>query len=114
MKRLDVLLMAAGAAAWWWRKRAASGDNNEAASWSSPETGSAPAAASEEPPKLGGEVDPELLEILACPLDKQPVSRQGNYLVCSACQRHYPIREGIPVMLIDEALTPEQAAATPG
>jgi uncharacterized protein YbaR (Trm112 family) len=55
-----------------------------------------------------------LLAILACPLDKQPVSRQGNYLVCQQCQRHYPIREGIPVMLIDEALTPEQAAATPG
>ncbi len=27
------------------------------------------------------------------------------------CQRHYPIRDGIPVMLIDEALTPEQAAS---
>ena len=65
-----------------------------------------------EPPKLGGDVDPELLAILACPLDKQPVTRQGNYLVCQECQRHYPIREGIPVMLIDEALTPEQAALT--
>jgi len=112
MKRLAVLLMAAGAAAWWWRKRSAGGD--DAAGWSTPESATAPAAEPEEPPKLGGEVDPELLEILACPLDKQPVSRQGDYLVCSACQRHYPIREGIPVMLIDEALSPEQAAATPG
>ena len=59
----------------------------------------------------GGDVDPELLAILACPLDKHPVTRQGNYLVCGECQRHYPIRDGIPVMLIDEALTPEQAAA---
>ncbi len=58
-------------------------------------------------------VDPELLEILACPLDKQPVTREGNYIVCSECKRHYPIRDGIPVMLIDEALTPEQAAAQP-
>ena len=41
----------------------------------------------------------------------KPVSRQGNYLVCQACQRHYPIRDGIPVMLIDEALTREQAEA---
>ena len=63
--------------------------------------------------RLGGDVDPELLAILACPLDKQAVSRQGNYLVCQECQRHYPIRDGIPVMLIDEALTPEQAAAAP-
>ena len=33
--------------------------------------------------------------------------------MCQECQRHYPIRDGIPVMLIDEALTPEQAAAAP-
>jgi uncharacterized protein YbaR (Trm112 family) len=106
VKRLLVLLLAGGAAAWWWRRR--SGSSATEGAWSS-----APAADS-EPPKLGGEVDPELLAILACPLDKQPVSRQGNYLVCQACQRHYPIRDGIPVMLIDEALTPEQAAAAPG
>jgi uncharacterized protein YbaR (Trm112 family) len=54
-----------------------------------------------------------LLAILACPLDKHAVTREGNYLVCGECQRHYPIRDGIPVMLIDEALTPEQAAAAP-
>ena len=107
MKRLLLVLVALGGAAFWWRRRASAGD---AEGWSSaaatPET---PA----EPPKLGGEVAPELLAILACPLDKQPVTRQGNYLVCQECQRHYPIRDGIPVMLIDEALTPEQAAAAP-
>ena len=105
MKRLVVLLLAAGGAAWWWRRRAS--DRGEA--WSSAAVAETPT----EPPKLGGEVDPELLAILACPLDKQPVTRQGNYLVCQECQRHYPIRDGIPVMLIDEALTPEQAAAAP-
>ena len=105
MKRLVVLLIAASGAFFWWRRRSGS---------SSPDTWSAAAEPTPmNPPKLGGEVDPELLAILACPLDKQPVSRQGNYLVCQECQRHYPIREGIPVMLIDEALTPEQAAATP-
>jgi uncharacterized protein YbaR (Trm112 family) len=105
MKRLLMVLLAAGGAMLWWRSR------------SSPEPESfAPAGASAEamePPKLGGDVDAELLAILACPLDKKPVTRVGNYLVCSECQRHYPIREGIPVMLIDEALTPEQAAAAP-
>ncbi|MBI2755987.1 MAG: Trm112 family protein [Chloroflexi bacterium] len=65
------------------------------------------------PPKLGGEVAQELLDILACPDDKEPVKREGNYLVCARCHRHYPIRDGIPVMLIDEALTAEQAAAQP-
>jgi uncharacterized protein YbaR (Trm112 family) len=107
MKRLIVMLLAVGGAAWWWRRRSA----GEADTWAS-----APEHATEtpsEPPKLGGDVDPELLAILACPLDKQSVTRQGNYLVCQECQRHYPIRDGIPVMLIDEALTPEQAAAAP-
>ena len=106
MKRLLVLLVALGGAAFWWRRRSSGGG---AAAWSAAPAPQTPS----EPPRLGGEVDPELLAILACPLDKQPVTRQGNYLVCQECQRHYPIRDGIPVMLIDEALTPEQAAAAP-
>ena len=106
MKRLLVLLVAVGGAAFWWRRRSSGGGATAWSSAAAPETTS-------EPPRLGGEVDPELLAILACPLDKQPVTRQGNYLVCQECQRHYPIRDGIPVMLIDEALTPEQAAAAP-
>ncbi|MBV9545282.1 MAG: Trm112 family protein [Chloroflexi bacterium] len=105
MKRLLLVALAAGGALLWWRSRAAP-DEDAGAFSATPDVPT-------EPPKLGGEVDVELLAILACPLDKQPVSRQGNYLVCQQCQRHYPIREGIPVMLIDEALTPEQAAANP-
>jgi len=107
MKRLLVVLLAAGGAALWWRRRS-SGSADE--TWSAPAPSMSTAVPS-GPPKLGGDVDPELLAILACPLDKQPVKREGNYLVCQECQRHYPIRDGIPVMLIDEALTPEQAAA---
>lgn len=103
MKRLILVLLAAGGAALWWKNRS----SNSTESWGSPATPDTP----QDPPKLGGDVDPELLAILACPLDKQPVTRQGNYLVCQECQRHYPIRDGIPVMLIDEALTPEQAAS---
>jgi uncharacterized protein YbaR (Trm112 family) len=54
-------------------------------------------------------VDKELLEILACPKCKQPVEerkREGaEFLVCTAadCRLAYPIRDDIPVMLIDEA-----------
>ena len=108
MKRLILLLLAAGGGVLWWRSRS---DRQPAEPWATEASTAVGPATSSEPPKLGGEIDPELLAILACPLDKQPVSRQGNYLVCQECQRHYPIRDGIPVMLIDEALTPEQAAA---
>ena len=112
MKRLFVLALAAGGAALWWRSR------RSAPTQETPETLAATSTSTStptpsDPPKLGGDVDPELLAILACPLDKQPVKREGNYLVCQECQRHYPIRDGIPVMLIDEALTPEQAASAP-
>jgi len=51
-------------------------------------------------------VDEELLKILACPLDKAPVELRGDRIVCTRCGRRYPIRDGIPVMLIDEAELP--------
>jgi len=48
----------------------------------------------------------ELLEILACPKCKGDIflTRAGDGLICKACCLVYPIREDIPVMLIDEAL----------
>ena len=50
-------------------------------------------------------VDPELLEILACPNCKTPVTlvKNGSALKCAVCKRVYPIKDDIPVMLIDEA-----------
>ncbi|MFH1868320.1 MAG: Trm112 family protein [Candidatus Omnitrophota bacterium] len=51
-------------------------------------------------------IDAELLKILACPADKADVSLEGDEIVCSKCRRRYPIKDGIPVMLIDEAVTP--------
>ena len=71
-------------------------------------------------------IDPALLEILACPACKTPVklegdlpapresnpqssARQAGRLVCTQCGRRYPIRDGIPVMLIEEAEPPARA-----
>ena len=51
-------------------------------------------------------VDPDLLQILACPVDHAPVRDITTHLVCTSCGRRYPIREGIPVMLVDEAEPP--------
>ena len=48
-------------------------------------------------------IDPRLSEIIACPVCKTSVVLQGERLVCSQCGRRYPIRDGIPVMLIEEA-----------
>ncbi len=55
---------------------------------------------------MDGEIDAELLSILACPVDKEPVELQGDRLVCTRCGRRYPIRDGIPIMLIEEAEVP--------
>ena len=51
---------------------------------------------------------PELVEILACPACKQGVVLQGDRLICtnSNCGLRFPIRDGIPIMLIDEAEKP--------
>lgn len=50
-------------------------------------------------------VSKELLDILACPVCKTPVKmtpdQQG--LKCDKCHRVYPVRDDIPVMLVDEA-----------
>jgi uncharacterized protein YbaR (Trm112 family) len=47
----------------------------------------------------------ELLEILACPVCKTPVhlDAAAERIVCDSCGRRYPIRDGIPVMLVEEA-----------
>jgi uncharacterized protein YbaR (Trm112 family) len=50
-------------------------------------------------------ISKELLDILVCPFCKQKVELvRGSWLVCTNadCQRKYPIRNGIPVMLIEE------------
>jgi uncharacterized protein YbaR (Trm112 family) len=50
-------------------------------------------------------VDPRLLEILVCPLTKGPLTydRAANELVSAKAGLAYPIRDGIPIMLADEA-----------
>jgi uncharacterized protein len=51
------------------------------------------------------EVDPKLLEILVCPLTKGPLvyDREARELISQEAGLAYPIRDGIPIMLVDEA-----------
>ena len=57
-------------------------------------------------------ISKELLDILACPLCKEEVklTSDGNGLKCIQCHRVYPIRDDIPVMLVDEATIEEPSS----
>ena len=48
-------------------------------------------------------IDKELLEILACPSCKGDVELNNQKIVCKKCGLKYPVKDGIPIMLIDEA-----------
>jgi len=54
-------------------------------------------------------ISPDLLEILVCPLCKEPVNLKadGSGLKCIKCHRVYPIKDNIPVMMIDAAIIEE-------
>jgi len=49
------------------------------------------------------ELVPEMLEILACPKCKGALQHAADSLVCQACRLRYPIRHGLPVLLVEEA-----------
>ena len=56
-------------------------------------------------PRAAGAVDPKLLEILVCPLTRTTLEYDAvrQELISRAAKRAYPIRDGIPIMLPDEA-----------
>jgi hypothetical protein len=49
----------------------------------------------------------DLMNILACPVCKVHVSQQNDWIICSKCGRRYPIKDGIPDMLIEDAVMEE-------
>ena len=51
-------------------------------------------------------IDPELLEILRCPLTRSRLRQEGDWLVAEVGGLSYPVREGLPVMLVEEAKLP--------
>lgn len=58
-------------------------------------------------------ISQDLLEILACPACRAKVGlkEDGSALKCVACRRVYPIRDDIPVMLVDEATIEDEEPA---
>jgi len=59
--------------------------------------------------KAPKKLNPKILEILACPAcdDRPPVQLEEESLVCIKCRRRYPVRDGIPIMLVEEAESEE-------
>jgi len=57
------------------------------------------------------QVDPKLLEILVCPLTKGPLDYDAaaQELISRSARLAFPIRDGIPIMLIDEARKLDEA-----
>ncbi len=66
----------------------------------------------DKPDKL----DPKLLEILVCPLTKGPLNydAEAGELISAQAGLAYPIRDGIPIMLVDEARQLDDAAPPSG
>ena len=59
-------------------------------------------------------IDRELLEDLVCPACRGTVSEQAadHGIECAGCGRVYPVRDGIPVMLVDQAIEPRESPQT--
>jgi uncharacterized protein len=60
------------------------------------------------------QLDPRLLEILACPSDDHaplhpgsPTDPEADVLTCTSCGRQFRVEDGIPVLLLDEAIEPK-------
>jgi uncharacterized protein YbaR (Trm112 family) len=51
-------------------------------------------------------VPDDLLEIMACPACRARLEDHEDALVCTGCGLHYPVRDGIPVMLVEESYRP--------
>ena len=51
-------------------------------------------------------LDPQILEILRCPLTKSKLRQEGDWLIAEEGGLRYPVRDGFPVMLMEEAQLP--------
>ena len=66
------------------------------------------------------QLDPQLMDILACPSDDHaplhagtPDDPDADALTCTSCGRQFPVQDGIPVLLLDEATPPTTPPPAP-
>ena len=62
-------------------------------------------------PNASSSIHPDLLKILRCPLTRSPLTLDGEHLVAERGGLRYPIRNGIPVLLVEEAELPPGVAS---
>ena len=72
---------------------------------------SADATTTTTPTTGSNTIDPELLEMLRCPLTRSRLRQEGDWLVAEVGGLSYPVREGLPVMLAEEAKLPAGAGS---
>jgi uncharacterized protein len=60
---------------------------------------------------MSNRIDPQLMEILVCPLTRSKLRQEGDWLIGEVGGLRYPIHDGIPVLLIDKAEMPEGIAS---
>ena len=74
-----------------------------------------PASDASSPSQPRSAVDPKLLDILVCPATKSPLryDRERQELISDQAGLAYPIKDGIPIMLVDEARTLGEDEAIP-
>lgn len=55
-------------------------------------------------------IDPQLLSVLACPVcdERPPLREEGEYLVCTKQGHAFPVRQGIPHLLPEDAIAPDE------
>lgn len=55
------------------------------------------------------------IDQLGCPLDPErpPLRQEGDWLICDKCQMKFPIREGIPHLVADEAVSVKESPENP-
>jgi uncharacterized protein YbaR (Trm112 family) len=80
-------------------------------------TGPRPDAGDEED-RVAVQLDPQLMDILACPSEDHaplragtPTDPEADVLTCTECGRGFPVVDGIPVLLLDEAIPPPAAGS---
>lgn len=56
-------------------------------------------------------IDPHVLNILRCPLTRSKLRLEGEFLVAETGGLRYPLRDGIPVLLVEEAQLPDGVAS---